>query len=64
MSDYNYESHQFVFNKKIGKTYCVKCGLILLNNDFSKWASEKGCHNEYHSSYKSIKTKFTNKFNF
>ncbi len=62
--DYKHEPHQFVFSRALGKQYCVKCGLVALNNGFSQWATQKGCMNELHSSYKSTKTKFTNKFNF
>ncbi|EBS4516411.1 hypothetical protein DQT32_03140 [Salmonella enterica subsp. enterica serovar Braenderup] len=62
--EYTLEHHQFAFSKSLGKQYCVKCGLIVLNNGFSQWANEKGCMNELHPSYKSIKSKFTNKFNF
>lgn len=60
--DYSMETHRFVFNKLIGKQYCVKCGLVLLNNGFSKWASEKGCLNELHTSYSSTRKKFTKMF--
>lgn len=60
--EYTYEAHQFVFNKMIGKQYCVKCGLISTTNEFSRWASDKGCHNEMHPSYKTARKRYTNKF--
>ncbi len=62
--DYKYEAHQFVFWKSVGKQYCVKCGLVSSNNDFSIWATQKGCHNEDHVSYASTRKKYTNKFDF
>lgn len=57
--EYAFEPHQFVFWKAGGKSYCVKCGLIALTNDFSRWAADKGCNNELHQSYKSVKHKHT-----
>lgn len=39
--------------KVVGKSYCLKCGLIALNNPLSRWATEKGCLNELHPSYRS-----------
>ncbi|SOK58588.1 hypothetical protein [Yersinia phage fHe-Yen9-04] len=60
--EYSHETHQFVFSRTLGKQYCVKCGLIALNNGLSQWAIEKGCLNELHPSFKSTRSKFTNKF--
>ncbi len=57
--EYKMENHQFVFWKALGKHYCVKCGLIALNNPLSDWATGKGCLNELHPSYKSTRHKFT-----
>lgn len=62
--EYKYEPHQFVFSKPTGKQYCVKCGLVSANNDFSVWATKKGCNNEEHVSFSSTRKKFTNKFVF
>lgn len=62
--EYSYEPHQFVFNKTIGKQYCVKCGLVSTTNGFSTWAAQKGCYNELHTSYKSTRKKHTNRFPF
>lgn len=45
-----------------GKSYCISCGLLNLNNDFSRWAVEKGCDNMLHSQYQQ-KRKLTNPFN-
>lgn len=60
--EYSFEPHQYVFNKNIGKQYCVKCGLVSTTNEFSLWAASKGCLNELHPSYKSVRTRYTNKF--
>jgi len=57
--EYEHQAHRFVFSKPAGKHYCVQCGLIALNNGFSDWATEKGCLNEIHPSYKSTKRRFT-----
>lgn len=56
---YELEPHRFVFWKVLGKHYCVYCGLIALKNDLSDWASDKGCLNELHPSFKSVKHKCT-----
>lgn len=60
--EYVHEPHKFVHSKAIGKQYCIKCGLVNTNNEFTRWAVDKGCSNEEHPSYKSVRTKFTNKF--
>jgi hypothetical protein len=39
------------------KSYCSKCGLIALNNNFSRWSVDKGCNSELHPSYKSQRKK-------
>lgn len=57
---YTYEPHNFS-GKVTGKSYCVKCGLIALNNDFSRWSVDKGCNSDLHPQYKS-KRKVTNPF--
>lgn len=36
-----------------GKACCLNCGLIALNNEFSRWSIDKGCLSELHPSYKS-----------
>lgn len=49
---YKYEDHSF--SRSIsGKQYCTKCGLIALNNTFSRWSVQKGCLSHLHPSYKS-----------
>lgn len=57
--EYSYEKHEFVFCKPAGKSYCVNCGFVALNNDFSRWANDKGCKNALHPSYKSVRHKNT-----
>lgn len=62
--EYEYKSHKFVFSKAAGKQYCVYCGLVNGNNDFTEWAVKKGCLNEQHPSYKQTRKRYTNKFDF
>lgn len=57
---YKYEPHNFS-GRVGGKQYCVKCGLVALNNPFSDWSIEKGCLSELHPQYKS-KRNLTNPF--
>ncbi len=57
--DYVYEKHDFVFSKPMGKSYCLNCGFVALNNDFSRWANDKGCKNNLHPSFESTRYKFT-----
>ncbi|AHX01079.1 hypothetical protein M316_0014 [Nitrincola phage 1M3-16] len=53
---YKMEHHQF--NGRVGgKAYCTRCGLVSLNNSFTRWAADKGCLNELHPSYKSQRNK-------
>lgn len=53
---YQKESYKYVahsFNRTIvGKQYCSKCGLMALNNSFTRWAIDKGCMNYLHPSYR------------
>ena len=45
---------QHSFNKKIkGVPYltCSKCGLVKLNNPFTKWCISKGCDYQDHPEY-------------
>ena len=49
---YSYEPHSFT-QKSVGKDVCSKCGLMALNNPFSKWAVKMGCKNDLHPAYKS-----------
>lgn len=41
--------------KGTGKQYCHKCGLIGLNNNFTRWSVDKGCFSELHPQFKSKK---------
>lgn len=53
---YKYEGHSF--SRSIaGKKYCTRCGLIALNNEFSRWSVDKGCLNNLHPSYKAQRKK-------
>lgn len=53
---YKYKPHNFK-GKINNKSYCIHCGLVALNNDFTRWAIDKGCMNELHPSYKNQRKK-------
>ena len=36
-----------------GKSWCFSCGHVALNNEVSRWATEKGCLYKLHPSWKS-----------
>lgn len=56
---YTYEPHVWVIHPLLGKSYCVHCGLIRVQNNFTSWAVEKGCLNRIHPSHDSARSKFT-----
>jgi len=62
-TEYVKESYQMKghsFNKLLSnKPVCSSCGLIALNNDFSKWCIEKGCYADLHPQYESTKRRLT-----
>ncbi len=62
--EYEFEKHQFVQSKTMGKQVCVKCGLVSLNNPFTDWAVQKGCNASLHPSFQSARMKYTRKFDF
>lgn len=39
-----------------GKKYCVHCGLVYLNNEFTRWAIQKGCDNKNHPQYQTMRS--------
>lgn len=48
------------FNKVIGgKQVCSNCGLVALNNEFTRWSIDKGCYADLHPQYKSVKIRTT-----
>lgn len=47
---YEHEAHDFSLRVG-GKQYCVKCGLVGLNNAFTDWAVRMGCNHRDHPSY-------------
>mgnify|MGYP006961047935 CR=1 FL=1 len=61
--DYKKESYQMkghTFNGLIaGKSYCMSCGFIALNNEFSRWCIDKGCYADLHPQYQSVKKRLT-----
>ena len=55
---YKFMPHNFK-GKVVGKHYCLKCGLVALNNDFSQWSVKMGCLSDTHPQYQSKKRQFT-----
>jgi hypothetical protein len=49
---YEYEAHHSVPIKGIPWVYCVKCGLLYLNNDITRKCIRLGCLAELHPEYK------------
>lgn len=48
------------FNKQVcGKSVCSNCGLIALNNEFTRWCVDKGCFADLHPQYASAKVRLT-----
>ncbi len=47
---YVFEKHRFT-GRIVGKPYCVGCGLIAANNEFTQWSIDKGCNNEDHPQF-------------
>lgn len=48
------------FSKKIkGIYYCSSCGLVQLNNDFTRWCIQKGCEYDIHPQYYAARIKYT-----
>lgn len=54
MPAYTMEPHNAT-GSIVGKKYCVKCGLIYLNNAFTQWAIKKGCNNEDHPEHANMR---------
>lgn len=48
---FTYAKHRFL-GSAAGKAYCIKCGLVALNNEFSRWCIRKGCNHEDNEGFK------------
>lgn len=53
---YKMEGHSFG-GRAGGKPYCIKCGLMALNNAFSRWSVKHGCKSDLHPSFKAQRRK-------
>lgn len=51
---YEFEPHSWK-GKLVGRTLCVKCGLVWSSNSFTKWAIVHGCNNRDHPSYDAVR---------
>ena len=49
---YKFEGHRPVVGKGMKWPRCKYCGLLYLNNTFTKWCVKMGCRNELHVGYK------------
>lgn len=49
---YKMEPHNYSSGRKAGgKPVCSRCGLVALNNEFSRWSVGVGCLSELHPQY-------------
>lgn len=56
---FEFEPHAFIKRKLMPWSYCKYCGLVTLNNSFTRWCIDKGCNSRYHPSYENVKHKYT-----
>lgn len=55
---YKFKPHNFNAGKKAGgKPYCAICGLVGLNNEFTRWSIKMGCFSDLHPQYKNQRAK-------
>lgn len=52
MDPYKYEKHEPVKRRWAPWVMCKWCGLIYLNNDFTRWCVKMGCNNAAHPDHK------------
>lgn len=48
---YVYEPHKPGKRKGIPWPVCCYCGLVYLNNEFTRWSVKKGCNSREHPGY-------------
>ena len=51
--------HTFRNKKNLSKQICSGCGLMRLNNNFTRWAIDKGCLSEYHPGYSAARKRYS-----
>lgn len=56
---YKFEPHNFNARKIAGKPYCCHCGLVALNNEFTRWAVKMGCNNGDHPQHDTVRKSYT-----
>jgi len=56
---YTYEKHSPIMLRGTPWVYCKYCGLVYLNNRFTKWCIKKGCNNSYHPEYRKTMNRLT-----
>lgn len=52
MSNFKIEPHNVGKLGGTGFSYCIKCGLVYLGNEISRWCISKGCNHSEHPDYK------------
>jgi hypothetical protein len=48
---YEYEAHHADMLKGLPWAYCIKCGLLYLNNDITRKCIKWGCNSNLHPEY-------------
>jgi hypothetical protein len=48
---FTYEAHSPKKRKNNSWFVCDHCGLVYLNNNFTRWAIKNGCNNRDHPNY-------------
>lgn len=56
---YKMVGHTWKSSKHIPKQFCSGCGLLRLNNDFTRWSIDKGCLNEFHPGFLSARKRYS-----
>lgn len=51
MDVFKYEAHSPKKRKHVAWSVCSKCGLIYLNNDFTRFSIKNGCNSNDHPGY-------------
>lgn len=59
MTEFTHEPHRFVKHKRLQWPMCVRCGLVGLNNSFTRWCVDKGCNSTKHPSYAMARSRYT-----
>jgi hypothetical protein len=56
---YKMVGHTWKPLKHVGKSYCTRCGIVALNNEFTQWCIDRGCNHEDHPQYENARSRLT-----